>query len=108
MSDTDLKQIGERIGKRRKLMSLTQEQLAEKMDVSVQMISNLERGMKAIRIDNLVKLCRILNVTTDYILTGTQFSGDADALSRQIKCLPDETQGLIQTIVSYYLQNGKS
>lgn len=36
MGETNLKEIGERISRRRKLMGLTQEQLAEKMDVSIQ------------------------------------------------------------------------
>ena len=52
MDNYILDEIGKRISERRKLMRLTQEQLAEQMDVSIQMISNLERGVKAIRIDN--------------------------------------------------------
>ena len=107
MGDTDLREIGARISKRRKLMGLTQEQLAEKMDVSIQMISNLERGVKAIRIDNLVKLSQILNVTTDYILTGYQSRGAIDTLSKQIGQLSSENRGLIDVIVSYCLQNEK-
>lgn len=39
------------------------------MNVSIQMISNIERGNKAIKIDNLLKLCDILKTSTDYILT---------------------------------------
>ncbi len=67
-----LKDIGLRIFERRKELGLTQELLAEKMDVSIQMISNLEHGNKAIRIDNLINLCQILDVSTDYILTGKE------------------------------------
>ena len=107
MGDMYLAEIGERISKRRKSMGLTQEQLAEKMDVSIQMISNLERGVKAIRIDNLVKLSKVLNVTTDYILVGYQTSGDTDTLSQQIKQLSHENRDLIELIVSYYLQTKK-
>lgn len=72
MVKQELENIGKRIGERRKQMGLTQEKLAEQMDVSIQMISNLERGVKAIRIDNLVRLSQILKVSTDYILTGTE------------------------------------
>lgn len=39
-------QIGKRVSARRKALGLTQEQLAEKMNVSIQMISNLELGKK--------------------------------------------------------------
>lgn len=42
-----LKDIGLRIFERRKELGLTQELLAEKMDVSIQMISNLEHGVNA-------------------------------------------------------------
>lgn len=105
MGETNLKEIGERISRRRKLMGLTQEQLAEKMDVSIQMISNLERGIKAIKIDNLVRLSEILNVSTDYILTGHQSPGDMDFLSKQIRQLSSESKGLIELIVSYYLRS---
>ena len=66
-----LKQIGVRIYHRRKLLKLTQAELAEKMSVSTQMISNLELGKKAIRPENLIKLCEVFNISADYILTGT-------------------------------------
>ena len=46
MEHCNLAAIGKRISERRKGMGLTQEQLAEQMDVSIQMISNLERGGK--------------------------------------------------------------
>ena len=42
--------------------------IADLMDVSIQMISNLELGKKAIRPENLVKVCVILGVSADYIL----------------------------------------
>lgn len=81
MKQEQLKDIGSRIVNRRKELNYTQEQIAEQMNVSIQMISNLERGNKAIRIDNLVKLCSILDVSTDYILTGKRCDNDLE-LSR--------------------------
>ena len=55
--DKLLKEMGARINARRRELKMTQETLAEKMDVSVQMISNLELGKKAIRPENIIKLC---------------------------------------------------
>lgn len=107
MEYVDLKPIGERISNQRKLMGITQERLAEQMEVSIQMISNLERGVKAIKIDNLVKLSRILNVTTDYILTGEKTDGDISVLSERIAQLSIEDLGLIEVIVSYLLNKNK-
>lgn len=107
MESIDLKSIGERISNQRKLMGITQERLAEQMEVSIQMISNLERGVKAIKIDNLVRLSRILNVTTDYILTGDKTDGDISVLSERITQLSIEDIGLIEVIVSYLLNKEK-
>ncbi|MBR6739372.1 MAG: helix-turn-helix transcriptional regulator, partial [Oscillospiraceae bacterium] len=53
--------MGERISKRRKQLGFTQEQLAAGMDVSTQMISYVEQGRKAIRPENLIKLCSVLD-----------------------------------------------
>ena len=75
----DLGEIGKRIQNRRKQRGYTQEQLADMMNVSIQMISNLERGIKAIRIDNLINLSAILEISTDYILTGKETADDIGA-----------------------------
>ena len=48
-----LKEMGQRIMVRRKALRMTQEEMAEKLGVSTQMISNLELGKKAIRPENL-------------------------------------------------------
>ena len=102
MATVNLNEIGLRIFERRKQLGFTQEQLSAWMDVSVQMISNLERGNKAIKIDNLVKLSRILEVITDYILTGEQTLTDANQLSEEILALTAEQKGLLQTILDYW------
>ena len=103
MSSSELKAIGERIKKQRKNLNLTQETLAEKMDVSIQMVSNLERGNKAIKIDNLMKLCEILNVSTDYILLGENKSGKSTDLSEKISLLNEADRKMIEMIVDYCL-----
>lgn len=104
MVKQELENIGKRIGERRKQMGLTQEKLAEQMDVSIQMISNLERGVKAIRIDNLVRLSQILKVSTDYILTGTQTKNDVDSLAGQIAQLDEDKRKMIEVLVAYCLK----
>ena len=70
MYEADLAEMGKRIQHLRKHHGYTQEHLAEMMGVSIQMISNLELGKKAIRPENLIKLCDVLNVSTDYVLRG--------------------------------------
>ena len=94
-----LQDIGYRINRRRKELGLTQENLAEKMDVSIQMISNLELGKKAIRPENLIKLCNSLNVSADYILMGVTCDSNNSVLSEKIRNLSPTDQGLVERLV---------
>ena len=71
------------------------------MDVSIQMVSNLERGNKAIRIDNLVRLSELLQVSADYLLTGQGSERDFQSLAERIARLPDHDRRLIEVLVDH-------
>ncbi len=103
MSPAELKAIGSRISTRRKQLNYTQEQIAEKMDVSIQMVSNLERGNKAIKIENLLKISSILNVSTDYILTGKLTKEDMDTTSHRLTKLSESDFKMIDMLIEYCL-----
>ena len=103
MMETDLIAIGKRIQSRRKQQGYTQEQLAEMMNVSIQMVSNLERGNKAIRIDNLLNLSQILNISTDYILTGKATADDLQGLTSRVSQLSSKDRKMIELLVDYCL-----
>lgn len=105
MNEADLPGIGKRIQNRRKQLSLTQEQLAEMMNVSIQMVSNLERGNKAIRIDNLINLSRILDVSTDYILTGKETTEDIQVLTSRIAQLPEKERKMLEMLVNFCMDD---
>ena len=107
MNTEDLKNIGARIVERRKELKFTQEQVAERMNVSVQTISNIERGNKAIKIDNLTKLCAILKTSTDYILTGEHTHHDLDHLASKIAQLDESDYKMIEMLVDYRLSDQK-
>ena len=105
MKEADLTGIGRRIQQRRKQQGYTQEQLAEMMNVSIQMVSNLERGNKAIRIDNLINLSQILDISTDYILTGKETAGDIQALTARIARLPEKERKMLKMLVDFCLND---
>src|SRR5574344_1621018 len=63
--------IGSRIKKARIEQHLTQEKVAEKLDVSVAFLSRIERGTAHINLKRLSEICSILNVTEGYILNDT-------------------------------------
>lgn len=66
MSET----IGNRIAKYRKGKNLTQEALAEQLGVSAQAVSKWENDLSCPDISLLPRLCAVLGVTTDQLLTG--------------------------------------
>ncbi len=105
MTEMDLQEIGKRICVRRKQLGLTQERLAEQMDVSIQMVSNLERGNKAIRIENLIRLSQILDISTDYILIGRETAGDIQGLAARMEQLPENNLKMIEVLVDYCLEH---
>ena len=63
--------IGQRIKKARQVKHLTQEDLAEKLDVSVAFLSRIERGNTHINLKRLTQICDILEITEGQILNGS-------------------------------------
>jgi len=57
------KQLGKKIKYYRELRGLTQEQLAEKMDLNCRSLSFLECGTNFVTADTLDKICILLEVT---------------------------------------------
>ena len=68
-----------RIRKAREKMGLTREKFAEKLDVSVSYLAELERGRTGISVKMLIKVCTVLGLSADYILFGQERPGDARA-----------------------------
>lgn len=66
--------MGMRMKAARKELHLTQEDMAEKLGVSVKHYSGIERGVAGISLDTLVNVSNILNVSLDYLVKGTLMS----------------------------------
>lgn len=66
------KESGKRIAKLRKERGLTQDQLAEKLNISTSKLGKLERGLQGLSIDLLVEIRCFFGVSTDYILLGEE------------------------------------
>lgn len=63
--------LGRRIREERQKLHLTQEQLAEKLNVSTTYIGFIERGERSITLGKLTLLANILGVSVDYLLSDT-------------------------------------
>ena len=104
-SDQLLHDMGVRICARRKELHLTQEQVAERMNVSLQMISNLELGKKAIRPENLLRLCQTLDISSDYILSGRYSVKESLDISDKFLQMSPTHQRIIQQLIESLVQS---
>lgn len=98
--------MGTRIAQRRKELRLTQEQLAEKMGLSLQSISCIELGKKAIRPENLANLCVHLAVTSDYILYGKRDREQMKEIVEKLAGLSPEAYGAVDVLINLLHNKG--
>lgn len=68
MDEVDRRKIGERCRACRKKKRWTQAELAERIGLSVNQISNIENGKTTIPTDTLLKLADAFEVSIDYLL----------------------------------------
>ena len=61
--------IGKRIREERLRLNLTQEKLAEDVNLSMAYIGQVERGDRSLTLDNLIIVAKRLGVTIDYLLS---------------------------------------
>lgn len=68
------KDMGKRLSVYRKNLHLTQEQVAEMLDISLKHYSELERGVTGISVDGLISLSDKLGINIDYLLRGSEIA----------------------------------
>lgn len=98
----DLCAIGARIKTARERAGLTQEDLAAELEMSPTHISVLERGVKAPKLETLVKIANTLHVSTDVLLQDVVLyaaDGIASELSSAISRLSKKDQERILNAV---------
>lgn len=92
-------EMGKRIQKQRKALGLTQEQVSEAMNISVQSLSCIELGKKAIRPENLYNLCKVLNISADYILIGKKSQEQLSGISEKLAVMNDTDYRIIENLI---------
>lgn len=92
-------QIGRRIQLSREQAGLTQEQLAEKLELSTQFISAIERGVYGPSLDTVVKLCEELNVSSDWLLLGRRGTPTTQTIAERLAPLSPEQIAAIDRVI---------
>ena len=93
--------IGDRIKNLRMDKGFSQRELAEKILMHPSILTRIEKNTRAIKSDEIEKIASILNVTTDYLLTGKEEETPEDKL---IKILIDKTlENKIEWVTKDYI-----
>ena len=78
------KSIGDRIKLARSQTDYTQEQLAEKLQLSSRYISQLERGIAFGSATTIVNICKALNISSDFLFSDI-INNEAPTFNNMIK-----------------------
>lgn len=92
-------ELGNRIYERRRELNMTQKELAEAVELSIQSISSIELGKKAVRPENLVNICRALDVSADYLLFGERSEKQLEPVAEMLSRLGSDDLELLKTII---------
>ncbi|MBQ3009408.1 MAG: helix-turn-helix transcriptional regulator [Oscillospiraceae bacterium] len=90
-------EIGQRIRKYRKEKGLSQEQLAEAVNISVTHMSHIETGNTKLSLPVLVDIALALKITADDLLSDS-LPSDKNAADKLIKLLSDCSDRQLQLI----------
>lgn len=97
-------EIGRRVQEVREKRGLTQEKFAELLEVGVQHVSKMERGVTGMSLTTLKNICGILHVSADYLLLGIGSAHENDSVSQQLHNLPSNQAVLVENAISQLLQ----
>lgn len=97
-------QVGEQIIYARESASLTQEQFAERIDVSPQFVSDMESGVVGVSLSTLKRICVVLGVSSDRILFGIEVNNCGALFAEKCKSLSSEQYKLPAEIIDKYIQ----
>ena len=89
----DKKAVGARLKQMRRKRGLTQSELAARLDYSSErQLQKIENGETSCSVDKLMEIAQILEVTTDYLLFGTE----KNQTGRFQKCLANKTEKQVE------------
>ena len=103
MGDDFLNDMGQRIHSKRKSLRFSQEELAEKAEISKQTVSRAENGQRELGARNVMRIARALELSADYLLTGEHVDKDSFILNKKIENLTDRQYRFLEEFVRNYI-----
>lgn len=103
----DFHKIGNKLHKIRKRAGMTQAEVAEAAGLSDRTYADIERGTVNMRIETILRICDVLDITPDDVLTEEDIPEELlqkDLMERLNKCRPHERETALR-IMKVYLDS---
>jgi transcriptional regulator with XRE-family HTH domain len=103
----DYKKLGSKIRIVREKKKLTQEQLAEMVELSNNYISNIELNRSIPSLETLVKICNALEITPDYILIDSIYTSKEyikDEIAQKLNMCNEKSIKIISKFIDLILE----
>lgn len=100
--------LGSRIRSARKEKGFTQEELAEKVDISLAYMGEIERGVKYPSMNVFIKLVEVLDVSADYLMRDKLETGKVHVfndITRKMEHLKPKQVNAISELIDVYIKN---
>lgn len=104
----DKVELGRKIQEARKKMGYTQESLAEKADIGIMYLGEIERGVKMPSLKIFIKLITALDISADYVLRDELPSGKEyvfDEITKKLEDLTPKQRKAAVDILDAYIKN---
>ena len=103
----DFRKIGNKLHAYRKKMGLTQAEVAEAANLADRTYADIERGNVNMRLETVLRICQVLHITPDEILTeeASSIISKQDELWARLNMLSPKDKETALTLLSVYLQS---
>lgn len=96
--------VGQNIKRERENAGYTQERFSELIGIGPKSLSAIERGTVGVSLSLLLRITRLLGITTDSILLAEQYKNDVDDLAEKLQNLPQRQFVLVRDVVYKVLE----
>ena len=101
-----LKQVGQNIKQARVAKNITQQQLAELLNTSVNFISLIERGQSGLNIVTIINICNALQIEPNALFNKLiNIKSSNNQIVNSLSLLNQNELTIIQTLINYMSSN---
>lgn len=99
------KRIGLRIREKREALGYSRELFAEKAEMSPTFLANIEFGTIGFSETTLIKICKVLSVSADLLLFGSERTGEFSRVAEMLSGLDEKYLPHIEAFIAAYVKS---